>query len=565
MKKIFAIILTFLILLVPGCSRNDAIRFNQYLDKVFISFLEDDPLIINALLYHPEKYNLHEQEVLPLDFSLEAEEAYFNELKAIKAELMRFNNKYLPKREQLTKEILIDYLNRELAFEGLYYYGSLLGSYLGYQANLPLNLAEYRFDDLSDVYNYFAYLKTTQASFQAIIEYEYQKLELGLGLTTTNIERIIDQCNNLIYSEENFLVPIFNDKIKAMKLGKAKQEQLSIQNEKLVYENFIGAYRYLRDHLSIMKAMSTNTPVLNQDKQKYYEALFQKQVGVDLSMEDVISYLDNLLVTLLEKRIKNKIDYEIVGSSYNLIEDRRFDDIIPFFKEAMTDDFPAIPNETQYAIKEIHQSLQNNSSPAMYFLSPIDINTLEVIYINPLNFKTTNNYVFQTLAHESYPGHLYQNAYLKSLDLHNIRKLLSYPGYAEGWATYVENYVVKYAGGNQYVHDIFSFYNSFPYLVLGRLDVGINYQGWNLEESVAFLEQYFNLDSIDEYQTYYDMLEVPTNYLKYYLSYYKILDLKNYFREIAGNDYSDYLFHKIYLDTGPAPFWILEKEYQNYR
>src|SRR5690554_6076313 len=99
MKKNFAIILTFLILLVPGCSRNDAIRFNQYLDKVFISFLEDDPLIINALLYHPEKYNLHEQEVLPLDFSLEAEEAYFNELKAIKAELMRFNNKYLPKRE----------------------------------------------------------------------------------------------------------------------------------------------------------------------------------------------------------------------------------------------------------------------------------------------------------------------------------------------------------------------------------------------------------------------------------------------------------------------------------
>ena len=54
----------------------------------------------------------------------------------------------------------------------IFYYSNPLGSYLGYQAQLPLILAEYHFYTRKDIENYLEYLRITLDSFTNIIAFE---------------------------------------------------------------------------------------------------------------------------------------------------------------------------------------------------------------------------------------------------------------------------------------------------------------------------------------------------------------------------------------------------------
>ena len=62
-----------------------------------------------------------------------------------------------------------------------------------------------------------------------------------------------------------------------------------------------------------------------------------------------------------------------------------------------------------------------------------------VIYINNGSVSSSED-LYTTLAHEGYPGHLYQNVYFLSNCTSPVRTVLSFGSYVEGWATYVENY-----------------------------------------------------------------------------------------------------------------------------
>ena len=51
----------------------------------------------------------------------------------------------------------------------------------------------------------------------------------------------------------------------------------------------------------------------------------------------------------------------------------------------------------------------------------------------------------------------------------------------------------------------------------------------------------------------------PANYLKYYIGYVEILELKKKAIDRYGDDFSQKDFHKRLLEIGPAPFAIIEK------
>lgn len=561
MKRKILFLLLLLLIGFSGCVKYDNDSFNSYLDEVFIEIIGEDPQTINSILLYPENHDLNSL-VVSRNIDESSFNKYISRLKKIKKKLDNFNNELLSEKDILTKKILIDYLNREINYEGLYYYDSQLGVYQRY---LPLTLSEYRFDDLNDIENYFDYLKTSKSIFKSMIDFEKKKINLGIGLPKDLINRIIEEVERYIDSEETFLNDSFIEKTNKLNLEFDIKSALVKENSRLVDNELMDAYHYLLDELIKLEKIANSNVIISTKSRMFYEAEFKKNTGTNFSMEEVIQYLDNLIDNLKVQRISYGNDYELVYSNYDLIEDKSFEEILPFFEKVMIEDFPKLNMTINYKIKDIHESIKEHSAPAMYFVSPVDSNVEEVIYINPINFKQTNNYVYQTLAHEGFPGHLYQNVYLKNSDHHIIRKILDYPGYVEGWATYVENFVIKYAGGNEYVREIFSFETSFPYLILGRFDIGINYQGWTITEAKKYLERYFDSKSLDIEELYFDMIESKTNFLMYFFSYYQIVDLKQKFKAIAKEDYSDYLFHKIYLETGPSSFPILESQYINYR
>ncbi len=546
----------------------DNADFFALLDQIFLDMLGTDPMNINFSLYYPEVYGLENCVVEPYTFSMEEEAEYFQELKDMKSSLEAFSDSVLSENQILDKIVLIDYLNHQLAYEGFYYYGSNLGSYLGYQAQLPIILAEYRFDDKKDIENYFDYLRVNEDTFLEIVKFEKEKAALGMGLTDVIIDRVIEQCDAFIDAEECYLIPVFNSKVANLTfLTQEEKDNYITLNATLVVDKFVKSYITLKEQLLTMKGQNTGTGALaSYEKGKeYYQVLFQENIGTNMTIPEVKTYLERILTVMMDAYRKNSAAYsrdydtDLIGSMGIL-------DLIPFFLDNMEKDFPSLGFTPQYEIKEIHASLQDHSSPAMYFLSPLDGNKDESIYINPKNFTDLNNSTYQTIAHEGCPGHLYQHVYLKNTNLPLARKNLSVTGYAEGWTTYIENFILNYheTGKRPSVMKSFEFYDSAVYIIIGLADIGINYDGWSIEETGNFLSQYLSLDEEKIVDIFYDMTEIPTNYLQYYFSYYQMKDLKTYFKNGMGSDYTDYLFHKIFLETGPTSFNILKDQYTKY-
>ena len=89
------------------------------------------------------------------------------------------------------------------------------------------------------------------------------------------------------------------------------------------------------------------------------------------------------------------------------------------------------------------------------------------------------------------------------------------------------------------------------------LDIYIHYDGADLERVRDLLDT-LGLNT-DNAETIYKVIcDSPGNYLKYYVGYLEILELKEKAKELWGEEYSDYEFHKWMLETGGGDYKNLE-------
>lgn len=590
-------------------------EFNDFLDEMFLYYLGDSPFNINYLIYDMEAFdikygtNLANASVVATteyDMTPAAEIEYYDELIDKKSQLLAFEREGLSSNQRLAYDVILDYINRDLNYfefvdggENIYfYYGTQLGSYLGYQAQLPSIIAEYRFDNKRDIENYFQYLITTQDDFEALFMFEMSKITSGKGNPMTDfvIDLVIEQCDAFIKSEgENYLITAFNDRIDSYAfLTAAEVNQYKIRNAQYVNDNFVVAYQWLKNSLLQLKA--ANNDELNgslsdtEIGKKYYEIMFQRRCGSDMNIAELITYIE---AKIAEAEIFSAYYPEYSG---NLMEDANLivydnkenieyypslNGVIPFLQTAVKADFPAVPVDLVFGkdiiVKEVAPALQENSSPAFYLTSPIDANTSEVFYINPPDFSEVNDYMFTTITHEAWPGHMYQNIYFKNTEAHNVRKVISYTSYAEAWAVYVENYCPKYVIENYGMQQMFML-DPISSLSACRIDIGVNYEGWGIEKIIEgygltmedvtsgrYKWSSGDTVSLDDFEgIYYFYVEVPTNYLMYYFSFSQMMDIKAEFKEAMGVYYSDELFHTIFLETGDASWPIISQVYQEY-
>ena len=91
-----------------------------------------------------------------------------------------------------------------------------------------------------------------------------------------------------------------------------------------------------------------------------------------------------------------------------------------------------------------------------------------------------------------------------------------------------------------------------------RIDLGIHYEGWGVEQTANYLYQFgiTNQESIEK--IYHGIIEEPANYLKYFVGYLEITELKETAETKLGKDFVLKDFHKFLLDLGPAPFSVIE-------
>ena len=537
--------------------------FDQFINDIFETEVTENTINLHFTISDPEKYGITDYPVTLGDLSIDAMADSNARLENYLSGLNSFSYTELTLNQQLTYDILENYFKLQLDMADMYLYDELLRPSTGVQAQLPILYEEYSFNSKKDVEDYLKLLALTDEYFDQIISFEKEKADAGLFMSDFACQNIIDQCNAFIADSDNhYLIETFNTRIdKLTGLTQSEKDHYRLQNEKMLREHIFPAYENLAAALTDLLGSGTNENGLCYfpEGKQYYEYLLAYNTGASESVKTLENMISNERVKVLQESsdltTENPELWELASEATLTPTDSVT--TLNHLKEVMLDDFPA-PPEIGYTVNYIDDCVADYLAPAFYVIAPIDDYSHNSIYINETT-DTTNISYFTTLAHEGFPGHLYQTVMTYESGIEPVRSILNYSGFVEGWATYVEFQSYHYAGLDDDVATILELNQDATLSLYASTDIGIHYEGWTLEDTKKFWNNY-GITNDDAIESIFELIvEEPTHYLKYYIGFLKFEELKKETSLKNIKDYNDKSFHQAVLSIGPAPFDIVDK------
>ena len=151
--------------------------------------------------------------------------------------------------------------------------------------------------------------------------------------------------------------------------------------------------------------------------------------------------------------------------------------------------------------------------------------------------------------HEGFRDILYQTS-TSTEDVPPIRSLLGYPGYTEGWATFVELHSYIYSGLSKDAAKLCAANQAAILSLYATADMGIHYEGWTLDDTAAFFSTYGFTDEEVLRDIFELIVSEPANYLKYYIGYLEFHDLQEEMKKQNPDTYTDSAFYEKVLKIG---------------
>ena len=577
--------------------------FEAFAEQFFLQELQSDPIQFHYSVDDPGALNIDEASLtLPVYHAGDSSDEIYS-LSVLSDRLAEYGDKKLSEDNRYLYGLLSSYIDTVSRTAAYPYFAEPLSPSSGAVSELPILLAEYRLDDLQDVEMYLHILEQIPDYLDGLITYEKEKAAAGLFMADSTADKVIRQCSSLMDAEQlenrtHLLQTTFADRLEALtEQGLLSEEKaLSCQavNDRLLTTVVAPAYDRVADELTLLKGSGRDICGLAHyaGGRDYYKALLKLRTGSDRSIPEIKELLYNDLLYHCQALGRLLKDHETLQerllSGKSCLPDMSPEEILGYLQEAVGEDYPEIPSGRDSApvsctVKYVDDSLEPYSAPAFYMMPPIDNVQNNTIYINAAETSDALS-LFTTLAHEGYPGHLYQTVYSqRSCETSGItpfRSILYYGGYVEGWAMYAEMSSYDYAAELAGAKDP----DAADYLLACRLDrqiqlclyslldIAIHYDGAAPEDVRKILSSFGTTNGDTAAAVYAYIAEEPCNYPKYYLGYLEILELKKQAAEVwypnnqtaaAGYDaiYADpdFLdrFHSFLLQKGPADFKTL--------
>lgn len=568
-------------------------------------------LNMHYTLANPEEFGIHDYKPVLPAYNPDGRAASDKAISTTLAALSDIRPDKLSENDAYTYELLTRSLENSKKLNNYTLYQMPLAPSSGMQSQLPILLADYTFRTARDVEDYLALLDQTDEYFASLLAFEQEKLAAGLSMSNYSLQQTREQCDTIVTKEAlqegtHFLQTTFQERLTTLQSNGIITEQSASQylaeNNRLLLEVVQPAYEALADGLFLMEGETGIPPfptglAAKPHGQEYYQHLLISETGSYRPVTEIKA--------LLEETLQREYNYIIELATKHpelsmLVESQTYTDLpcdeastmLADLQNRMQKDFPFLPgtNSTpattadatekvtsfpNATVKPVSPSLQEYSAPAFYLTAPLDDTDNNVIYINEKN-PLCDLELYTTLAHEGYPGHLYQTVFnnrnFMEQNSNKARELLWYGGYLEGWALYVEFYGYDYA--SQLLEEagrtedalcvqLEKHNRSLLLCIYSTLDIMIHYENATVEDVSAFLEK-FGINSPSAARAVYCYIaDEPCNYLKYYLGYLELLELKETAATLWQENYSDYSFHCFLLEAGPSDFTALAQRLQN--
>lgn len=539
-------------------------EFDQFTEDLFLDEVSANQLDFHFKLKNPSAYGLTSARDLYSPVTLDNTGESLAELKDLKEKVASFDLALLTEEQKLTLRILRSYIETQLMAEGLELYSQPLAPTIGVQAQLPILLSEYEFRNRQDIDDYLNLIAGLDEYYGEMLALAKQQSEAGLMMNDTSIDHVIESCESyLLVPGNNFMIDTFDSRLDTVPdLTGEEKEAYRQKNAALLESDFVPAHQLLIDGMTALKGTAVNQGGLSglPKGKEYYRYLVYSNTGTSYnSIEDMLAAMEAQMekdlktVSTLAQNNPNLLD-EFQSFQFRQTEP---DAIMEELKTLAANDFPALP-ECSYTFKYVPTALELSLSPAFYLVPPIDDYKNNTIYINQ-NERYSANDRYTTIAHEGYPGHLYQNVYFRSRSTNNLRQILPVLGYSEGWATYVENYACTLDNGLSPELGQLLAANKIASLGLQAcLDVYINYYGWTQEKVSDYLSDFYEDPAGIAENIFNAMVENPGNYIAYYVGYLEINNMREIAKTQLGDQFNLKEFHTFLLDLGPAPFDVIQ-------
>lgn len=536
--------------------------FSEFCTTLFREEMKSNTMNLHFTLKDPKAAGIDSYEITLGSLSGDSPHNQARQLKKLSEELKKYSHRSLKGKDRLTCRLLSDYISRQQNLAAYPYYDEPLTPSGGVTSQLPVLLAEYTFRNTRDIKDYLGLLSQMDTYFLGILDYEQKKADAGLFMSDEACLKVIEGCEVFTeHPDDNFLIDTFSNRLNAMDgLTDTQKNAYLKQHSKVLSDHVIPAYSQMIKGLTMLLGRGHNNwGLCNFPKGKaYYEAVVSADTGCDDSVEDLFSQIAKARredLTFCQNLLENnpKLASQSPKPDAALKEENAM--LSRLQKEILTD-FPA-PPQTDVEICHVDPALSEYLAPAFYITAPIDDISHNRIYINDAK-NDTDIYYFTTLAHEGYPGHLYQTICTSSYGAPEVLSLLNYPGYTEGWATYTEMQSFYYAGLDPDLASLLQHNQAATLSLYATADIGIHYFGWEKEKNAAFWSEY-GVDDTATVKRITDLiLEEPGNYLKYYVGYLKFRQMREQFA-LKNKSFSVSAFHEAILRTGPSPFSVLEE------
>lgn len=567
-------------LLFSGCSSIRAssdtnTAFRQFTLELFRQDVAANTIGLHYTLKDPSSYDIVQAPVTYGSFSTNTTGMMASLENSLSA-LSHYHYEDLTDENKLTYDILESYL--QTAQKGAPYllYEEPLGEITGIQAQLPVLLAEYPFHDIKDVDTYLSLLSCTPDYFNSLISFEKEKADSGLFIPDSTVDAVVDQCSSFVdMKDSNYLLTTFDERLsKIPGLSSTVKRNYQKKNQEMIANAVVPAYESLIDALLELRGSGKNKKGVCYfpNGKEYYSYVVERDTGSPRSVSEIKKLIhDQISSDLLSIQTLLSKDPELASRPVsaeappdksdiflqNQIDRNQPEQILTLLEQKSSAAFPAPPDVTAQ-VKYVPNAMEPYLSPAFYMIPAIDDQSENVIYINQSRNVDTLK-LFTTLAHEGYPGHLYQTTYFAEKNTEPLRSIFNFSGYVEGWATYAEmcSYYLSPLPKDQAA--LFQKNGSLTLGLYAAADIGIHYDGWSVPDTVRFFSDY-GIKDTDAIQEIYNLiLSDPGNYLKYYVGYLEFMELKKKAMKIDGDEFSQKNFHRAVLDVGPAPFDIVSK------
>ncbi len=561
LRRFFSIICLCAILL-SGCTSTKPQTnsdFESFTTTLFVNEVGSNTLNLQYTLESPEYYGIANAPLTLGSFQTDSS-ATLLQVENYTTALSLFLYSDLSLENKLTYDILFHYLDTTRQLSSYPLYSEPLSPYTGIHTQLPILLAEFPLRDSNDVELYLSLLETVPTYFQSLINFQQEKSKQGLFMSDSQLDAVIADCNAYLSTIDAYLDSSFSTRLESITTIPLQEiDDYLSQNATLITEVILPAYQNLMTELNDLRGSGKNSNGLYYLPQglEYYEILTKVSTGSSRELSEIKSLIYSQISedysAIQELALDSSIDFQ----SLDTLPIQSPEEILENLQLHTQASFPSYPTVST-TIKSVPQEMETHLSPAFYLIPTIDNTSNNTIYINNRYLEDQLS-LYTTLAHESYPGHLYQTTYFDSTNPNPLRQALSFGGYAEGWATYGEMCSYYFLELPSSISTLLQKNNSLSLGLYAYADIGIHYEGWLLDDAEEFFASYGLTDNVAVSHIYNLILATPTNYLKYYFGYIEILELKKQYIEKWGDDFTQEKFHKAVLDVGPAPFELIEK------